>query len=184
MADEIEYWRTSFGIQHFSFYDDALLVRPDELAIPLFAEIVKRGLDCHFHCPNGLHLSEITPDLSRFMLRAGVETLRFGFETSNAVRQRETGGKVNNENLRQAVAYLTEAGYRPQDIGIYLLCGMPGQAAAEVRESVSYVIRCGAKPILAEYSPIPGTALWSDAVRESPDPIALEPLYQNNSLLP
>ena len=184
VADEIEYWRTSFGIQHFSFYDDALLVRPDELAIPLFAEIVKRGLDCHFHCPNGLHLSEITPDLSRLMLRAGVETLRFGFETSNTVRQRETGGKVNNENLRQAVAYLKEAGYRPQDIGIYLLCGMPGQAAAEVRESVSYVIRCGAKPILAEYSPIPGTALWSDAVRESPDPIALEPLYQNNSLLP
>lgn len=184
VADEIEYWHKSFGIRHFSFYDDALLVHPNELAIPLFEEITKRGMDCHFHCPNGLHLSEITPELSRLMLHAGVRTLRFGFETSDAVRQRETGGKVDNENLRHAVAYLTEAGYRPQDIGIYLLCGMPGQTADEVRESVSYVIRCGAKPILAEYSPIPGTAFWSDAVRESPDPIALEPLYQNNSLLP
>ena len=184
VADEIEYWHKSFGVRHFSFYDDALLVRPDELAIPLFEEISTRGLSCHFHCPNGLHLCEITPELSRLMLRAGVRTLRFGFETSDAVRQRETGGKVNNENLRRAVAYLTEAGYRPVDIGVYRLCGMPGQSAVEVRESIAYVSQCGARPILAEYSPIPGTALWSDAVRESADPISLEPLYQNNSLLP
>ena len=184
VADEIEYWHKSFGVRHFSFYDDALLVRPDELAIPLFEEISTRGLSCHFHCPNGLHLSEITPELGRLMLRAGVRTLRFGFETSDAVRQRETGGKVSNENLRRTVAYLTEAGYRPVDIGIYLLCGMPGQSAAEVRESIAYVLQCGARPILAEYSPIPGTALWNDAVRESADPISLEPLFQNNSLLP
>lgn len=184
VADEIEYWNKSFGISHFSFYDDALLVHPDQLAIPLFREIIKRGLDCHFYCPNGLHLREITPEVSRLMFRAGVRTLRFGFETSNAVRQRETGGKVNNENLRHAVACLTEAGYRPRDIGIYILCGMPGQSAGEVRESISYVSQCGARPIIAEYSPIPGTALWSDSVRESPDPILSEPLYQNNSLLP
>ena len=184
VADEIEYWHKSFGVRHFSFYDDALLVRPDELAIPLFEEIITRGLSCHFHCPNGLHLSEITPELGRLMLRAGVRTLRFGFETSDAVRQRETGGKVSNENLHRAVAYLTEAGYRPVDIGIYLLCGMPGQSAAEVRESIAYVLQCGARPILAEYSPIPGTVLWNDAVREAADPISLEPLFQNNSLLP
>ncbi len=184
VAEEIEYWHKSFGIRHFSFYDDALLVRPDELAIPLFEKIVQRGLPCHFHCPNGLHLREITPELSRLMYRAGVRTLRFGFETSDAIRQRETGGKVSNENLRRAVAYLTEAGYPPKDIGIYLLCGLPGQSAAEVRESISYVLQCGARPILAEYAPIPGTALWDDAVRESPDPISLDPLYQNNSLLP
>jgi radical SAM superfamily enzyme YgiQ (UPF0313 family) len=184
VADEIEYWHKSFGIKHFSFYDDALLVNSHELAIPLFTEIIRRGLKCRFHCPNGLHLREITPELSRLMFRAGVQTLRFGFETSDSAKQKETGGKVNNENLRHAIAFLAEAGYRPRDIGIYLLCGMPGQTAAEVRESISFVSKCGAKPLIAEYSPIPGTALWRDAVKESPDPISDEPLFQNNSLLP
>jgi len=28
VADEIEYWHKYFGVRHFSFYDDALLVRP------------------------------------------------------------------------------------------------------------------------------------------------------------
>ena len=184
VADEIEYWYRSFGIRHFSFYDDALLVDPDEMAIPLFREVIERDLSCHFHCPNGLHLGEITPALSRILYRAGVRTLRFGFETSDIKRQLETGGKVNNEQLRHAIACLTEAGYRPQDIGIYLLCGLPGQSAAEVMESISYVEQCGARPIIAEYSPIPGTALWEDAVKGSPYPISAEPLFHNNSLLP
>ena len=184
VVDEIEYWYRSFGIKHFSFYDDALLVDPDEMAIPLFREIIKRDFACHFHCPNGLHLREITAELSRLMFRAGVKTLRFGFETSDIRRQLETGGKVNNEHLQLAIAYLTEAGYRPQDIGIYLLSGMPGQSAAEVFETISYVKRCGARPIIAEYSPIPGTVLWDAAVKASPYPISAEPLFHNNSMLP
>ncbi len=50
--------------------------------------------------------------------------------------------------------------------------------------SINFIHSCGARPIVAEYSPIPGTALWDEAVRCSPYPIAEEPLFQNNTLLP
>jgi hypothetical protein len=184
VADEILYWHTRFGIRHFSFYDDALLVTPHEMAIPLLSEIIRRNLPIHFHCPNGLHLGEITSELSMLMFKAGFKTIRFGFETSDPLRQSITGGKVDNEELEEAVKHLRHASYQNDDIGVYLLCGLPGQSADEVMDSIRFVQSCGARPIIAEYSPIPGTALWGDAVASSPYPIAEEPLFQNNSLLP
>jgi radical SAM superfamily enzyme YgiQ (UPF0313 family) len=184
VVDEIQFWHRHFGVSQFSVYDDALLVNPHEMAIPMIKEIIKRGLTCQFHCPNGLHISQITPELSKLMHRAGFSTLRFGFESSNPVTQLNTGGKVNNDQLQAAVRYLREAGYKSEDIGIYLLCGLPGQEAAEVRESIRYVQLHGARPIIAEYSPIPGTALWDAAVNASVFDLEGEPLFHNNSLLP
>ncbi len=184
VADEIEYWQKKTGVVNFSFYDDALLVNPQEMIIPLLAEINKRNLRCQFHCPNGLHLREINEEMSGLLYRSGFKTIRFGFETSDLVRQAQTGGKVKNEELRTGVGNLKKAGYKSEDIGIYLLCGLPGQSAAEVRNSMNFVLECGAKPLLAEYSPIPGTEMWKEAVLRSSFDIMNEPLYHNNSLLP
>jgi len=184
VAAEIEFWHRRYGTRNFSFYDDALLVNSQEMAAPLLKELIRRKLPLHFHCPNGLHLREVTPEISRLMYKAGFKTLRFGFETSDLLRQKITGGKVSNEDLREAVKNLQKGGYSPSDIGIYILCNLPGQSAEEVAESIQYVQSFGARPILAEYSPIPGTGLWGEAVAASPDPIAAEPLFQNNTLLP
>jgi radical SAM superfamily enzyme YgiQ (UPF0313 family) len=184
VADEIEYWQKEFGVKNFAFYDDALLVNPAEMIIILLKEVEKRKLSCNFHCPNGLHLREINKEISQLLFNSGFKTNRFGFETSDFKQQMETGGKVKNEELRNAVHHLKNAGYETRDIGIYLLCGLPGQRAAEVRESIDFVLECGAKPVLAEYSPIPGTKMWAEAVALSPFDIQGEPLYHNNSLLP
>jgi radical SAM superfamily enzyme YgiQ (UPF0313 family) len=154
------------------------------MAVPLLREIIRRGLPVQFHCPNGLHLREITPELSSLMYRAGVRTIRFGFETSDSIRQIETGGKISNDEFKEAIEHLRFAGYRPQDIGIYILCGLPGQPAAEIRESILFVRSSGARPLLVEYSPIPGSYLWDEAIASSSYPIDTEPLFQNNTLLP
>jgi radical SAM superfamily enzyme YgiQ (UPF0313 family) len=184
VADEIEHWQEKFGVNNFSFYDDALLVEPDKMIIPLLHEIRRRNLSCQFHCPNGLHLREIDAELTKLLYDSGFKTIRFGFETSDFDRQRQTGGKVKNEELQSGVRYLKKAGYKTGEIGIYLLCGLPNQSAAEVSESIDFVHKCGAKAMLAEYSPIPGTKMWAEAISASPFDIQREPLYHNNSLLP
>jgi radical SAM superfamily enzyme YgiQ (UPF0313 family) len=184
VADEIEHWQKIFGVKNFSFYDDALLVEPEKMIIPLLNELQRRNLSCQFHCPNGLHLREINAELSKLLYASGFKTIRFGFETSDFKRQRQTGGKVKNEELQSGVRYLKKAGYKTEEIGIYLLCGLPNQSAAEVRDSVDFVRKCGAKPMLTEYSPIPGTKMWAEAVAASPFDIQHDPLYHNNSLLP
>ncbi len=184
VADEIEHWQKKYGAINFSFYDDALLVDPEKMIIPLLVELKKRKLNCQFHCPNGLHLREIDAGLAKLLYTSGFKTIRFGFETADFQWQKETGGKVLNKELENGVRHLKNAGYKTSDIGIYLLCGLPGQHAQEVRDSIDFVRKCGAKPMLAEYSPIPGTKMWADAVASSPFDIQTEPLYHNNSLLP
>ena len=56
VADEVSYWHDRYGVHHFAFYDDALLTDPRSAAIPMMKEIIRRKLECSFHCPNGLHL--------------------------------------------------------------------------------------------------------------------------------
>jgi radical SAM superfamily enzyme YgiQ (UPF0313 family) len=184
VVDEITFWHKHLNVRHFSFYDDALLVHPEDMAVPMMKEIIRRRLPCEFHCPNGLHLRYVNEDVSRLMFQAGFKTVRFGFESSDQKIQIETGGKVENSHLAEAVFHLKAAGYKTEDIGVYLLCGMPDQTFADVFDSISFVNKCGAKPIIAEFSPIPGTELWDRAIEKSPYPIADEPLFQNNSLLP
>jgi radical SAM superfamily enzyme YgiQ (UPF0313 family) len=62
--------------------------------------------------------------------------------------------------------------------------GMPGQTVESVRETVLFSDRVGAMPYLAEYSPMPHTALWEEAIAASEYDLASEPLYHNNTLLP
>ncbi|MBN1472672.1 MAG: radical SAM protein [Syntrophaceae bacterium] len=184
VVDEIEYWHKYLHVVHFSFYDDALLFNAEEMAIPMMKEIIKRKLTSQFHCPNGLHLRYVNEEISLLMYLAGFKTIRLGFESSDHKIQIETGGKVRNSHLEEAVHHLKNAGYQTEDIGVYLLCGMPGQSFSDVRDSIEFVKFCGARPVIAEYSPIPGTGLWDKAVQISPYSLEKEPLFHNNSLLP
>lgn len=184
VVDEIQFWVQKYQVKNFAFYDDALLWKPEEHLIPLLQEIIRRGIKVNFHCPNGLHVRGITAQVARLMHLGQFRTLRLGLETSSDQRQKETGGKVTNEEFIAAVKYLQEAGYHPPEIGVYLLAGLPEQTAKEVEESIRFVQKCGARPIITEYSPIPGTSLWKKAVLHSPFDLENEPLFQNNSLLP
>lgn len=183
VVDEIAFWQAR-GVRDMAIYDDALLDRPGTFAVPLLQAIVQRGLGMRFHCPNALHARAISTEVAHLMKAAGFVTLRLGLETADPGRQQETGGKVTTADFVRAVENLRRAGYGGEDIGVYLLCGMPFQEAQEVETAVDFVRECGARPVLAEYSPIPGTALWDDALRGSPFPLEEEPLYQNNTLLP
>ena len=81
------------------------------------------------------------------------------------------------ENLR-------DVGFDRHQIGVYLLVGLPGQTAAQLEEDVERVLAAGALPKLAEYSPIPGTRMWLEALEGARYPVDSEPLFQNCTLLP
>lgn len=83
-----------------------------------------------------------------------------------------------------AVRHLRRAGYSGDNIGVYIMVGLPGQRAEEARASIAYVQENGARPILVEYSPIPHTPLFERARESSQFDLGNEPLYHNNSILP
>jgi pyruvate-formate lyase-activating enzyme len=182
VVNEIAAW-ADHGVEDIAFYDDALLV-DREFAIALLQGIEERGSKIRFHTPNGLHARGVTGEVAHLMREVGFTTVRLGLETCSHERQLATGGKVSNDDFQSAIQNLRQAGYASQEIGVYILTGLPGQERGEVEKTISFVKECGARPYLAEYSPLPGTPLWGEAVTVSPFDLKGEPLFHNNSILP
>ena len=126
----------------------------------------------------------MSQEVAELLFQAGFKTIRLGLETADEERQVQTGQKTTSKEFQEAVPHLRKAGYAPADIGVYLLIGLPGQRIHEIRKSIQFVRDCGARPFLAEYSPIPGTHLWEEALKHSPFDLRNEPLFHNNSILP
>jgi radical SAM superfamily enzyme YgiQ (UPF0313 family) len=184
VVEEIEYWTTQYRVNNIAFYDDALLIEPSKHFIPITKEIIKKGIHCHFHTPNAIHIKEINEEVADLLFRGGFKTIRLGLETSDETKQIETGGKVDNQEFRQAIKNLKRAGYSGKEIGVYVMVGLPGQRAGEAEESIAFVKETGAKPILVEYSPVPHTPLFEKAKKMSQFDIEKEPLYHNNTIIP
>jgi radical SAM superfamily enzyme YgiQ (UPF0313 family) len=184
VVEEIEYWTTRFHVNNIAFYDDALLIEPSKHFIPMMKEVIKKDIHCHFHTPNAIHVREIDDEVASLLFRGGFKTIRLGFETSNEVTQIETGGKVDNKEFRRAINHLRRAGYSGEEIGVYVMVGLPGQRVGEAEESIAFVREAGARPVLVEYSPIPHTPLFEKAKRMSQFDLENEPLFHNNSILP
>jgi radical SAM superfamily enzyme YgiQ (UPF0313 family) len=181
---EILHWHRTQGIRDFAFYDDALLVGFEEHLGPILEKLVKLNLGLRFHTPNALHVKELSLPAARLLWRAGFKTIRLGFETADITIHQSFDRKFSEGDFERAVRSLVKAGFAKDQIGAYILAGLPGQTAGSVMESVEFASRVGAMPYLAEYSPIPQTALWEMAVASSQYDLVSEPLFHNNTLLP
>lgn len=172
----------NMGVRDFAFYDDALLYKSETHIEPLLREIIKRNLQLRFHTPNGLHARFINKNVAQLMKKAGFKTLRLSLETVNIKRQIETGGKVTNEEIERAVFYLKEAGFLSQDIGVYIMYGLPEQSLDEVRAGVDFLKKLKVRIHLTEFSPIKGTYYWDELVKRGIIPDDLDPLLTNNTI--
>ena len=88
-----------------------------------------------------MHAQVIDAELAHKMYAAGFKTIRISLETSDVVRQKLTGPKVTNNGFTRAVERLKAAGFTAEDIGVYLLMGLPGQPLKEVVESIQVCAR-------------------------------------------
>jgi hypothetical protein len=158
-----------------------LLLQAEESLEPALRRICADLPGLRFHTPNAVHIRALSLEWCQLLYESGFATVRLGLETTQAEKQQEWGGKVKTEMFLSAVEHLFEAGFLSDQIGVYLLCGLPGQSPEEVAEAIQRVRQTGALPYIAEYSPIPGTRMWPDAVRLCAFDLASEPLYHNNT---
>jgi len=184
ILDEILFWHKDFGVLDFAFYDDALLVASDTHLSVLLEDLARLNLQLRFHTPNAIHIREITVDIAKLMRQSRFCTIRLGLETSDFSIHRDLDKKVSEGDFEQAVHFLLKAGFLNNEIGVYILIGLPGQSVDSVINTIDFVAGTGAIPFLSEYSPIPHTALWKKALNHSEYDLDSEPLFHNNSLLP
>lgn len=172
----------TMGVRDYAFYDDALLINADTHLKIVLRELIISRLNIRFHCPNGVHARCIDDELARLMKKAGFSTLRLSLETINTERQAQTGGKVSTDVFRQAVQNLKAHGFTKEQIGVYLMYGLPRQELKEVDEGVEFLKSLGLRINLTEFSPLPNTSCWNELVTRGVISDNIDPLLTNNSV--
>ena len=184
VVEEITYWHKKRAVVDFAFYDDALLVDPERHIVPILEGVVRRGLQVRFHTPNAIHIRPLSREVAELLFRAGFKTIRLGLETAFFDDRRTMDSKVEPDEFEQAASCLKQAGFKGEDLGTYLLYGLPEQDPSSLEYSIKMVKASGVRPILAQYSPIPHTKLWHAAVEASRYDLEEDPLFHNNSIFP
>lgn len=176
------------GTVNFAFYDDALLYSSDDVFLPFLRMVVdysrKTGKRFNFFTPNAMHIRYMTPETAVLMRQAGFREIRLGFESSSADFHDEYDSKYSEHGFFQTVKMLTDAGFSRNEIVVYILAGLPGQTAAEVEDTIRFAGSGEFTLSVSEFSPVPGSPMWSRCVDECRFPIAEEPLFHNNSFFP
>jgi hypothetical protein len=152
--EELRYL-ASLGARHVAFYDDALLFKPDRVLIPFLDAVLRQDLRLCFHTPNALNARFITPEIACLMVRAGFKTFFLGFESNAYDWQKRTGGKVYSNEFGNAVRMLNAAG--ASSVTAYIIIGHPESRAQDLEDSIRFAATQGARVMLSEFAPIPGT---------------------------
>jgi len=184
VIEEIRFWHSKYRVRDFVLYDDAFLVDSQRHAAPFLESIIQTGIKIRFHTPNALHIRGITEETANLLFRAGFKTLRLGLETVAEGEREPLDLKVEYSEFQKAVRWLLKAGFAADQVGAYLLAGLPGQSLDEVAESIRVVKHTGITPIPAYYSPIPHTELWATAKTASRYDLESDPLFTNNAIFP
>ncbi len=174
--------RERFGITHIGFYDDALLMRKEEVLIPFLERILASEQDWKFYTPNAVHVRLIDKRIASLLYRSGFQEIRMGYESASSVFHDEHDHKFTTDDFGGAVEALYSAGFTKRQLPVYVLAGLPGQHRSEVAHSIEMASKAGVAVSIAEYSPIPGTSSWDETIASCGYPLEEEPLLHNNSL--
>jgi radical SAM superfamily enzyme YgiQ (UPF0313 family) len=184
VVEEIAFWNHKHGQRDFVLYDDAFLVNASRHSIPILEEIIRTDLNVRFHTPNAIHIRGITAQTAKLMRRAGFSTMRLGLETVEFDHRRQMDRKISEDEFEKAVNHLKNAGFERNQVGAYLLAGLPDQDIATIEHSINAVKRLGIRPVIAHYTPIPRTVLWPRAVAASRYDLESDPIFTNNAIMP
>ncbi len=167
------------NVKDIAFYDDAILFNKER-----FKDILKNLPDgIRYHLPNGIHAAYVDEEIASLMIKKQFKTVRIGYETGDPYLQKKTGGKVTNQIFERAVEILKNAGFTYDNLGVYLIIGLPGQTFESALEDIERIESLGVKPFLNEYTLIPGSLDWKDAVEKHQIPSDVDPLILKGALI-
>ena len=184
VAEEIRTQAMQLNVRDVAFYDDALLMQPNQRIKPLLHSLLASKRPLRFHTPNGLHARYIDEELADLMYKSQFKTIRLSLESVAKERRRDIHNKITPGEMTRAVRNLVRAGYAPHELETYIIMGLPNQPLDEVIETLLYANSLGVQVRLSSFSPIPGTKDYDRAIENGYFPKDADPLLTNKTIIP
>ncbi|MFN3550476.1 MAG: B12-binding domain-containing radical SAM protein [Endomicrobiia bacterium] len=178
-VEEIKFLSSSCECKNIVFYDDALFNHINiDLIKKLFKKILKLNLNLKFYTPNGINPKFIDKELAILMKELNFIDPRLSLETVSDLTHSQVDKKITLKEFEYGLENLLYAGYKPQEISVYVLLGLPTETIEDVYNSVNYISKYNLRIRLCELSIVPKTKLFSKLGLDE----NIDPLLYNNSI--
>jgi radical SAM superfamily enzyme YgiQ (UPF0313 family) len=162
VVDELEFLHKTYGVDKFTFCDDAFTVdqaRTEELC----REIMKRGLKITWNC--GTRVDMLTKELLFKMKEAGCISMWFGVESGSQQVLDAMKKGISPELTTQVFGWVMEVGLKPVP---NVILGFPGETMKSAWETIKFVEKISPDDVgfYNVATPFPGTPMY-DSVKEN-----------------
>ena len=162
VADELEFLHKTYGVNKFTFCDDAFTVdqaRTEELC----REITSRKLQIQWNC--GTRVDMLTKELLLKMKEAGCISIWFGVESSSQQVLDAMKKGISPELTMRVLGWVREVGLKPVP---NVILGFPGETKKSAWETIKFVEKISPDDVgfYNVATPFPGTPMY-DSVKEN-----------------
>jgi len=169
VADEIEHYVKTFGIEEIEFFDDSFNLDRRRV-IEISEELNRRNLRIKLAFPNSLRTDLLTEEVIEALVDAGLYSSAFALESGSARVQEFIQKRLNIDKYLAAVDMAVRR--RVFSYG-FLMFGFPTETEEEVEETI--VAACRSRlhaALFYRVVPYPQTALWDLMERDHPEKLA------------
>ena len=161
VVDEIELLHKTYGINKFTFCDDAFTVDQPRTEA-LCSEILSRGLKIEWNC--GTRVDMLTQDLLAKMKAAGCISVWFGVESGTQQVLDAMKKGISPELTQKVLGWVREAGLKPVP---NVILGFPGETKESAWKTIKFVEKVAPDDVgfYNVATPFPGTPMF-DLVKE------------------
>jgi len=137
VVDEIELLCREYGVDEIQILDDICNLDGDRV-IDISKGIVQRGLKVHIVFPDGLRADVMTPEVVRWLKRAGTYKIHYAPETRSERLQKRLGKHVQFDKMDEIVAETARQGIIT---AAFFMLGFPSETLGELRRTVDYAVK-------------------------------------------
>jgi radical SAM superfamily enzyme YgiQ (UPF0313 family) len=175
--NEIKILYETTSCQNIVFYDDELLDSIDiTTTIELFSKLIKLNLPLKFYTPNGINPKFITKEIANLMYHLNFTDLRLSLETISDKVHNIVDKKLLLRDFEYALDNLFSSGFKPTQISVYILLGLPTETIEDVYKTIEYISKYKIRIRLCELAAVPNAKMF----RYLTDNV--DPLLHNNTI--
>lgn len=163
VVDEIELLVNEYGVRELHFEDDNFTANKNH-ALSICNEIIERGLDIVWACPNGIRIDRIDRELLTKMKESGCYLLAFGIESGSQKILDEVNKKLDIDIVPKAIKMVKDAGI--ETWGFFII-GLPGETKETARKTIEFAKKMPLdRAQFCMFTPLPGSDAYEKWVKK------------------